>query len=381
MNWHNIKITLKKELRGIVRDRKSLLILITSPLMIPALLLIMGLFYNTMSEKAYKVGVDYSPNINEMQIAEEMKNIDIREYANLEELQKGYEQGSIDAYITRDEKKYTVYYDSSSNTGEMAGRYAEAYLNAYNQFLGNNYLISEDIDTDLVYKNIEISMEKLSREGEDPVINMLFSMLLPYVLMIVSMGTTTIGTDATAGEKERGTLETLLTFPIKSSEIISGKYLATAIVGILSGLFALVLALTSMAFIPKIFTVFSDVETNFTFLSVILAIFIIFISSMLYAGLSIAIAGTTKTFKEAQTALQPLSFFSMAPMFLSMFEIDGWVISLIPLVNCGTMLNDIFFDKTNALDLILMFASTLIYTVLIIIFISKQYKSEKTLFS
>lgn len=380
MNWNSIKTTIKKELRAITRDKKSLRILIASPFIIPLLLLLMGLYYNTMTETTYKVGVDYTLTSEELAIVKETPNLEIVSYTTKEEMADSYENGNISSYISKSGKTYTIYYDNGSTNSQMASEFASTYLKQYNQIIANKYIIQNGLDLNRVYNNIEIKEEQLNDEGENFFINMLLGMLLPYVLMIALTGAATIATDSTAGEKERGTLETLLTFPVSSTEIITGKYLATTIVAFASGLFAFVLALVSMSMVPHLFSMFADVTPNFALGIIILAIFIILISSMLSAGLSIAISGTTKSFKEAQTALQPLSFFTMIPMFLSMFEVKGWVLSIIPLVNTGTLLNNIFFDNINYLELSLMFISTIIYIMIIILFISKQYKKESTLF-
>ena len=340
----------------------------------------MGLYYNTMTETTYKVGVDYTLTSEELAIVKETPNLEIVSYTTKEEMADSYENGNISSYISKSGKTYTIYYDNGSTNSQMASEFASTYLKQYNQIIANKYIIQNGLDLNRVYNNIEIKEEQLNDEGENFFINMLLGMLLPYVLMIALTGAATIATDSTAGEKERGTLETLLTFPVSSTEIITGKYLATTIVAFASGLFAFVLALVSMSMVPHLFSMFADVTPNFALGIIILAIFIILISSMLSAGLSIAISGTTKSFKEAQTALQPLSFFTMIPMFLSMFEVKGWVLSIIPLVNTGTLLNNIFFDNINYLELSLMFISTIIYIMIIILFISKQYKKESTLF-
>ena len=380
MKINGVRTTIKKELRAIIRDKKSLRILIMAPFIIPALLLLMGLYYNTMSESKYTIGIDYSLTNTETGILKDLPNLEISLYDSLDDMSKAYEDGEISAYIDKSGKIYTIYYDKGSTSSQMAYELTNTYLETYNQSIANKYIVSQGLDLDKVYNNIEIKEETLNEEGKDYFINMLLGMLLPYVLMIALTGTSTIATDATAGEKERGTLETLLTFPISSTEIITGKYIATSIVGFVSGLFAFILAMISLSLVPTLFTIFKDVNPNFGVGIISLAVFIIFISSLLSAGISIAISGNTKTFKEAQAALQPLSFFTMLPMFLSMFEVKGWYLAIIPLVNTGTLLNNIFFDKINYMELGIMFLSTIIYIVIIILFISKQYKKESTLF-
>ena len=93
-----------------------------------------------------------------------------------------------------------------------------------------------------------------------------------------------------------------------------------------------------------------------------------------------ALAGNTKSYKEAQAALQSLSFLSMIPMFVQLLDIKSNMLDLIPLVNCGLALNRVITNDFSMSSLLVMLASTIFYIALVILYISKQYKSEKTLF-
>jgi sodium transport system permease protein len=104
--------------------------------------------------------------------------------------------------------------------------------------------------------------------------------------------------------------------------------------------------------------------------------------SLFISGLCIAIASFSKTYKEAQSALTPLSMLVMVPMFLNVLGIDmNPVLSLIPIVNHTLLINDIFCDNINILNISIMFISTIVYVIIIIKFITHLYKSEKILFS
>ncbi len=380
MKWSNIKTTICKELRGIFRDKKSLITLIMLPFIIPFYVLLMGFMFDVMEDSNYIIGANYEISNTEKAIINEVGELDFKYYADKEALDKAYENDEIDGYVIKDDKTYTIYSDMSSNTGTMIYSYVNAYLTAYNENIANNYVISQDIDPDKVFKNIIVESETLGEEGKDALLMMLLSISITYILMIIVISTSTVATDATAGEKERGTLETLLTFPIKSSEIITGKYIAIALCGMILGIAALVLLVPSLAIGKLLFVSFEDFNTNLSAFSIMMTIFIIVISSLLSAGIAMALAGNTKTYKEAQSALQGLSFISMIPMFLELLNIDNQVFDLIPLANCGLALNRVLTGDFTTTSLLTMLVSTIIYTTAIILYISKQYKSEKTLF-
>ena len=380
MRWSNIRTTICKELRGIFRDRKSLITLLALPFIIPFYILLMGFMFDVMEDSNYKIGANYEISNTEKSIINEVGELDFIYYSSEEELKKAYENEEIEAYVLKDDKTYTVYSDMSSNTGTMIYSYVSAYLTAYNQNLATNYLVSQDIDPDKVFENIIIESQTLDDEDRDYMLMTLLSISITYILMIIVISTSTVATDATAGEKERGTLETLLTFPIKSSEIITGKYIAIALCGMILGIAALVLLVPSLTIGKLLFVSFEDFNTNLSAFSIMMTIFIIVISSLLSAGIAMALAGNTKTYKEAQSALQGLSFISMIPMFLELLNIDNQVFDLIPLANCGLALNRVLTGDFTTTSLLTMLVSTIIYTTAIILYISKQYKSEKTLF-
>lgn len=380
MKWSNIKTTIFKELRGIFRDKKSLVTLIMLPFIIPFYVLLMGFMFDVMEDSNYIIGANYEISNTEKAIINEVGELDFKYYADKEALDKAYKNDEIDGYVIKDDKTYTIYSDMSSNTGTMIYSYVNAYLTAYNENIANNYIVSQDIDPDKVFKNIIVESETLGEEGKDAILMMLLSISITYILMIIVISTSTVATDATAGEKERGTLETLLTFPIKSSEIITGKYLAIAACGIILGLAALLLLVPALSIGKMLFVAFEDFSTNFSTTSILMTVFIIIISSLLSAGIAMALAGNTKSYKEAQSALQGLSFISMIPMFLELLDMDSKLFDIIPLANCGLALNRVLTGDFTLSSLLVMLISTIIYIVIIIIYISKQYKSEKTLF-
>lgn len=201
--------------------------------------------------------------------------------------------------------------------------------------------------------------------------------------MAITVSATYPATDSTAGEKERGTLETLLTFPIKSRDIIVGKLLSVTISSIITGILSLILALISFKIANNMFTIYETLPITISISSIIFSIFVIIVYSFFISGLCIAIASLSKTFKEAQSALTPLTFISLFPgMIAFMVGIKSSILmSIIPFLNFTLVLNDVCVGIFNYNQIFLMFISTIIYISLIIWYIIKQYKSEKVLFS
>lgn len=381
MRWNKILITIKKELRAIVRDKKSFTTILVMPIIIPIFIFLMSFLFDFMlsNEDAINVvGSNYELNANEQSIASEL-NLELEKYQSKEDLEKAYENGDILAYIYLEDDKYEIYSNPNDMDSSMAAQSIVQYLDAYNKFLAENYLMSEDIDTDEVFNIITYDLHEL--EGDNYFVQQLANMAFPYIMTIIAMTASVCATDSTAGEKEHGTLETLLTFPIKSSEIITGKYLAITIIGIISGLFSLVLALVSLKLSLNLFDLFEGMTINMSIFRIIAAITLIISSSLIFAGVSIAIASHSKTFKEAQSSLQLLIFISLVPMFLPMFKVKtNILLSIIPIIGQGMLLNDLFSSAISSINVIAMFTSSVIFIIALIWYISKQYKSEKVLF-
>ena len=163
---NNIKITIKKELRSVIRDKKSLLMMALTPLFIPIFVILMSYMYETLTsdskETKYQVGVNYSLN----NIEKELLNPDIEviKYSSLNDMEDAYKKDKIIAYITKENNSYNIYANSKTENGSMALMYLTSYLDSYNSYLGQNYLLENNIDINKVYNNINYTTNEL--EGE-----------------------------------------------------------------------------------------------------------------------------------------------------------------------------------------------------------------------
>ena len=381
MKWNNIKITIFKELRGIIRDKKSLHKLIIYPLLIPLIILLFGGLFDTVNESTYYVGTNYELTQEEKAIIKELENIKYKEYNNKKELKEAYSNEEISGYIVKDNNTYTIYADESQNSGEIVLSLSSTYLEMYNKVLGNKELIKNNINPDKVFNSIEIKIESLTKDDSNMMTNMIFGLVITYLIMIVVMVCVVVVTDATSGEKERGTLETILTFPIKSGELVMGKYLATAILGFVVGLISYILSFPTMFIGKKLFKSYEEIVFSTNITTILLVILVIFLVALLSAGICMALAGKAKSYKEAQSSLQFISILPIIPYFLQVMEIDSFIFNLIPIANCGSLLNEIIINNINIESLLIIICTTIIYTAIILLYISKQYKKEETLFS
>ena len=379
---NNLWNILKKELREMFRDKKSLSMMLVIPIFVPLIVLGMSALFEVQANKDIeeynKIGFAYELSEEEKNIAKEL-NIEVTE-GNENELKTKYENDEIDLYITKDGNKY-ILNGNDSDVTTYAKTLMESYFNVYKEYLQSGYLQANNVNPNDVL-NI-ITVEENITEEENMFVSYIRNYAFVFIIMAITVSATYPATDTTAGERERGTLETLLTFPIKSRDIIVGKFLAVTIASILTGIISLILAIISVAIAQNAFSIYEGLNIMFSPISIVLSVIIIIAYSFFISGLCIAIASSSKTFKEAQSALTPLTFISLFPgMIAFMIGVTGTpLLSIIPFINYTVVFTDTSAGNVDWLNIALMVVSTIIYISIVLTYIIKQYKSEKILFS
>lgn len=379
---NNIFKILKKEFIEVFRDKKSLAMMLIIPLLIPAVIIGMSALFSSEINKPVdeynKIGFNYELSEIERNLAKEM-NIIVYQIDD-DKIKEQYDNGYIDLYITKDNNNYIINGNDNEITSYAASLMKD-YYNNYKKILQEEYLENNNINSDEVINIIDVNENIISESNyfSNYIINYAFL----FIIMAITISATYPATDATAGEKERGTLETLLTFPIKSKDIIIGKFLSISISSIITGILGLILTEISLYFANGKFEIYNDVNLLLSFKALIFSIIVIIAYSFLISGLCVAIASKCKTFKEAQSALTPLTFISFFPgmiAFMMNIKVTN-LIAIIPFLNNSLIFEEIVEGNFNILHIILMLISSIIFIGLVLNIIIKQYKSEKVLFS
>lgn len=379
---NNILITLKKELKLIIRDKKSLLMMAITPLFIPIFVILMSYIYEELTvnkeDKTYQIGVNYELSSTEKELLSDEVKYTV--YSNSKELEEAYNSNKILAYIVRDNNSYNIYANIQSEDGSMVTSLITNYLDNYNNYLGQSYLVNNNIDLSKVYNNLNYNVTEI--KGESIFGNQIILMAITFTIMAITLSCIYTSTDTTAGEKERGTLETILTFPISRKELIFGKYLAISISGIVTLLIGVLLSILSLYYVKNSFSIYDNVIFNINTITILLTILILLFYTLFISGLCITIASFTKSFKEAQSALTPISLVTCIPMFLEMLSINiSGVLSFIPIINHTIVINNILTSSININNILITIISSIIYIIVLLLFINKMYKSEKILFN
>ena len=206
--------------------------------------------------------------------------------------------------------------------------------------------------------------------------------LLPYLLLVlVATSGFYAALDLTAGEKERGTLQTLLTAPVRSVEIVAGKYLAVLALT----LAATVCNLGSIALTLSRATAAMETGARFSLgLSSAGAIFLTVLpAALLIVALLMAIGVLARSYREGQSYLMPFLLLVMLAGFASFLpgaELSAGT-ALVPLLNVTLLVHDILIGKAGATQVMVVWAVSLAWAVLGILLAARVFQTEQVLLS
>ena len=379
---NNIKITAFKELRSIFRDKKTLILLFTIPFMIPLLIFFYGYMFDNFDEDngtSNTIGIIYELDVKEEEILKQLK-IDYKKYEDKKSAKEAYDNKEIDAFIIKKDKTYTIYANEGNEKGQIVISKLASYIEAYNTYLGEEYVKENNLDPDRVFNNVNFEVKNTS--NVDYMLNMIYNISFTYTIMAIVIAASNMAMGATATEKENGTLETILTLPISTKELIIGKHIGSAIMSILVSLFSLFITAASLLIGNRTFKSFKTFNINLSFSVIVYSIITVVAASILISGLALALTAMCKTSKEAQSKSSVLSFVSLIPMFVSLAGLEtSKYFYFIPVCNYVQTLLDLFNNNFQVMNIFIVFASSILYIIIIINIIIKQYKSEKVLFT
>ena len=183
--------------------------------------------------------------------------------------------------------------------------------------------------------------------------------LLPMLLLITLMtGAVQAAVDITAGEKERGTFETLLVAPVRPTQVMLAKYATVTIVAMATALANLSsTALTfglGVAFVGK-----AGMPVQFSLGQIALMGLCMVPTATLVSGIALAVASTAQTMKQGQALMVPILLLGFMPAMIA--QMPGieltWATALVPLLNVALLVKATILDTVTPLELALTLAS------------------------
>ncbi len=385
-------IVLKKELKDLFRDKKTLLIGILIPLLImPILFGVMGNSISKNIDKAHEnINIILRDEGNSAlgQSLKSSPNITIIESDTPEEeVQEGkvalyiqIPQGFDEAIEKESEAKLKIYYDNTTQGSLTAYSIINSFIDEYSKVIVENRLSSKGVDTKILtpIETEEITAVK-DEEGQGI---MMLSMILPLFLVLYSaVGPTASATDLGAGEKERGTLEPLLSTQAGRLSILWGKFLAITLMGIISTLASMAGVMISITKNPTLFGSTSGFSIEPKAIAAIALVSILI--TMVFGALELAVSIYARSFKEAQTYLSPLSVIAIIPAY-GAYMMDAKNIATatfhVPIMNAVALIKEMLVGVYNPMHIAITFGWIAVYIIASVLFARYMFTREEVIF-
>jgi sodium transport system permease protein len=394
-------LVFKKEIKELIRDRKTLFFMIALPLLIfPLIIGIVGFVSKQAIDKAETqilnyalIGGQYAPDI--------VQDLQQPDKFNFVEVSEGTDYTAIIRSETVD-FVLVIPENYSSNVLENGQANVKLYFNdaglnlvyrRVNEIVkSQSELFQQRAFSDLGLDEAKqsaliepIVLEKVNTADDRENWGEKIGGMLPYVLFLLCLtGAMAPATDIGAGEKERGTLETLLISPIDRNKIVMGKFLTIAFAGTMTAL----LTVTSMVVWGLVLSQGMAIKFVADFMAQIamhdfLLIFLMLVPVVaIFAAVLLSISIYAKSFKEAQSYMGPMSILVVIPIMLALLpgvELKG-VWAWVPITNVSLAMKELVKGTMDYYQLFAIFGSTVIIAGALFAFCVYWFNQEKVLF-
>jgi len=402
MKLKHVMIVLRKEVKDLLRDRRTIISSILLPMiLIPVINIVMGggiqKFEKDMNENVM-VALSRSsnspearelvqerilsknPNIVLVDAEDPVKALENNEIRCIIEIENSYAEKLEDGQPIQ----ITLQYDESKTKSQAAADIVSRAIDKFSEEVVEERIAALGLDPDFLQP---VQVERKNLAPNDMGNNMMLQMMLPFMISIlVAVGGIPAATDLVAGEKERNTFEPLLTTMPDRGSLLLGKYLAVTLFSMVS-LVAILVGL-SIGYIinPNSLTIGIDTQLqgiSLDPLAVVLALLITVALGMTFSGIQIALSTIAKSYKEAQTYLSFLMLAAMVPGYATMFmqasDLSP-VMFVMPVMNTVAAFKMILGGSINYFNLVLALVTSIIFVILTLMFAASLFKKEKVMF-
>jgi sodium transport system permease protein len=402
MRVSTVTTIFRKELLDTLRDRRTMIFMILVPILAVPLLM-MGTSKLMLSQitkakeeksKVVVVGAEHLPNelrdslfqtdkleVNEVSQylagAEILGNEDLVHDSLRSELHSGLlaavlviPEAFSEAIAYESETDVEIYYDEAEVQSGFASDKLRDILRPYRESVVEQRLIRRELSTEIL---TPFKIRQHSVASARKVAGQALGGILPYIIILLCfMGAVYPAIDLAAGEKERGTLETLLVSPASRGEFVFGKYLVILLTAIVAALLALGSLTLSMR---HLFTdlppeIMEKLMITVDFQTAALVFMIIVPLAGIFAAVLLSVSIFSKSFKEAQSYITGLNMFIILPAFVSFLPGIklNYMLSLIPVVNISLIIKEAVAGSIAWNYVLVAFASTLLLAGLTLFF-------------
>ena len=393
----NILTIFAKEMKDILRDRRTLILMIIIPLVLfPLIINISSKFMMKLETSArtkiLRVGVITNENDNRI-----LESVKLREDMKLENINN---EDLIESMITADNLDFCIVLDKHFDKkvkelkqGEIRLYFKSSAKNDISKIRINELLTS--------YKN-DLIAERFTELNLDPKVVKAVQIIekdivsakekfgekiggfIPYLFVIFCfIGAMYPAIDLGAGEKERGTIETLLVSPATRFQIVIGKFIVVTLSGIISATLTFVGLYATLKLNSEIPSEILDLILRVIDINSIIVIFTLIIPiSVFFAGVLLSFSFFANSFKEAQSIMTPFNFIVIIPAFIG--TLPGmkltFVTSMIPILNVSLASKEIISGTINNFNLAVVYISMFLLAAISLFICIKLFSREDVIF-
>jgi sodium transport system permease protein len=390
MRSHIIATIFSKEIKEVLRDKRMLYLIILLPFFLyPVLFTLIGGVGASQQEKLMQqeITVLVSPNASETPLPallaqDPSLKVEMKTFseADLEGQKRTMGIKLPDDYQERltngQSAEIVIYADQSQDVLNMRERILRTQLTGMGDQLLNERLASKELSPEFANPLTIDSVDLSPEESGD---RMMIAFLPMMILLFIFIGCIYIAIDITAGEKERRTLQTLFTTTASTKEIVAGKFLAVAAVGIVSAtmnILSLVVAMNIQAYLLEEET--AGMAMNLAPMAWMWLVILVLLTTLFLGALSLAVVLLANSYKEAQSYVSPLMMVVLIPAMMAIMpgvELNMQT-ALIPVFNVALSIVAILKGSFDTTMLAVVAAASFVYGILALYLASLSFGNE-----
>jgi sodium transport system permease protein len=398
----NILTIYLKEMREVLRDRKTLIFMVVLPtLVVPVLMNIMIGFIVRAEKKAQTetltfaiFGAEHLPDLaNAFSEEKGFEKVDIPTQeaiaSAIEENKIKFglviPQASREQFESGEQVTVHFHYNNASVTSKVKNR-ASKVIYEFGESYRSERLAGLGLDTPQEQEHLlkPVTIEEHNTADMREVLGERVGGMLPYLFIIFCfMGAMYPAIDLGAGEKERGTLETLLLAPIRRYQIVLGKFFVIFTTGVTAAL----LCLTSMGVMlatkgKEVTGELGEVIASVSVVDLVLIAAMLIPTAAMFAALLLSVSIYAKSFKEASAYCGPLNFLVIMPAFIAMLPMVklDWYWAMVPITNISLAIKELIKGTMNYGMLIAILGSSVVIAGAFLFFCTRWFEREAVLF-
>lgn len=384
-----------KEFREIFRDRRTVISVVISPLVItPLLLMGVGLMVGSQAEKekarVYHIGViggigapalsaelernpqleceDVTTREAEARIGKRKLNAAISFPSNTQSLLSAHKPVPI-----------SILLDAGEETSQAAANRVSAAMNQIGEKVIGHRFQQLHLESDFATP-FQISETPIKTGGS--IASLMLATMLPYLLVVSSFGGGIYAAfDQVAGEKERGTLETLLVSPASRRDIVLGKFVAIMSVCLISSILSVTGMFIAFSLPASMLAAIAKGGLHLSPPAIVVSLLMMVPIAVLFAGVLLAVSTFARNQKEAQTYLTPLLLLVIMPAMMSIFlgSDVSRALALVPVLGTSLIIKQAFSGSYDPVFIVLAFAASAAYAGAALLFAIRLFQKESVL--